>query len=181
MEHYIRSVKNVIWLKWHKLLRGPSHHVRSNVGKIHNRVLVPCHYGLSSEQGWREGTSLISPCQHKWHSNHVFLVITSLLRSLCSSQVDKIALKRAYLYIRIWSWLLAKVVEGRDVKTEGITASILYFQALRHPNVKKKILILSSPVHKIERCVVYLCGLTESWHWEVCTYLFAHLLGGFGW
>lgn len=25
MEHYIRSVKKLIWLRWHKLLRGPSH------------------------------------------------------------------------------------------------------------------------------------------------------------
>lgn len=25
MEHCIRSVKNLTWLKWHKLLRGPSH------------------------------------------------------------------------------------------------------------------------------------------------------------
>lgn len=36
---------------------------RFNEGKVHNRVSVPYHYGLSSEQRWREWTSLISPCQ----------------------------------------------------------------------------------------------------------------------
>lgn len=63
MVHYIWSTGNLIWLRWHELLGGPSQHWVSNVGKVHNRVLVPCHYGLSSEQGWWKGTSLISPCQ----------------------------------------------------------------------------------------------------------------------
>lgn len=57
----------------------------SRVGKVHNRVSVPCHYRLSLEQGWWEGTSLIRPCQPPWHSNHVFLVITPPLQSPRSS------------------------------------------------------------------------------------------------
>lgn len=66
------------------------------------------------------------------------------------------------LFKSIWS-LLAKVTEGGDVKMEGIAASIHRLQALRRPEVEgKNLLILSSAVHKIGRCVVYLCGLTES-------------------